>query len=102
MERIISLALSDCSIDSSRKGSSLAQRLTDFRRLVPSPATINLRLAAVRRIAYEAADAGLLSPELRIQRYGIRGRNLRAKRITIPRPSSVTMHAYVLRHPVCS
>ena len=32
------------------------------RRL--SPATINLRLAAVRRLAYEAADIGLLSPEL--------------------------------------
>src|SRR4051794_22936186 len=29
-----------------------------------APATINLRLAAVRRIAYEAADADLLSPEL--------------------------------------
>jgi hypothetical protein len=29
-----------------------------------TPATINLRLAAVRRIAYEAADAGLLSSEL--------------------------------------
>jgi integrase len=29
-----------------------------------APATINLRLAAVRRIAFEAADAGLLSPEL--------------------------------------
>jgi integrase len=29
-----------------------------------APATINRRLAAVRRIAYEAADAGLLSPEL--------------------------------------
>jgi hypothetical protein len=29
-----------------------------------APATINLRLAAIRRIAYEAADAGLLSPEL--------------------------------------
>ena len=29
-----------------------------------APATIYLRLAAVRRIAYEAADAGLLSPEL--------------------------------------
>ena len=28
-----------------------------------APATINLRLAAVRRVAYEAADAGLLSPE---------------------------------------
>ena len=29
-----------------------------------APETINLRLAAVRRIPYEAADAGLLSPEL--------------------------------------
>ncbi len=29
-----------------------------------APATINLRLAAVRRVAYEAADAGRLSPEL--------------------------------------
>src|SRR5436190_15990183 len=28
-----------------------------------APATINLRLAAVRRVAYEAADAGLPSPE---------------------------------------
>jgi integrase len=26
--------------------------------------TINLRLASLRRLAYEAADAGLLSPEL--------------------------------------
>ena len=29
-----------------------------------APATIDLRLAAVRRIANKAADAGLLSPEL--------------------------------------
>ena len=29
-----------------------------------APATINLRLAAVRRLAFEAADSGLLSPEL--------------------------------------
>ena len=28
-----------------------------------APGTINLRLAAVRRLAYEAADSGLLSPE---------------------------------------
>jgi hypothetical protein len=28
------------------------------------PSTINLRLAAVRRLAYGAADAGLLSPDL--------------------------------------
>jgi hypothetical protein len=32
------------------------------RRLAPG--TINGRLAAVRRLAYEAADSGLLSPEL--------------------------------------
>jgi len=32
------------------------------RRLAPS--SINLRLAAVRRLAYKAADTGLLSPEL--------------------------------------
>src|SRR3954447_12202906 len=29
-----------------------------------APTTINLRLAAVRRVTYEAADSGLLSPEL--------------------------------------
>src|SRR5246127_4623730 len=29
-----------------------------------APTTINLHLAAVRRVAYEAADSGLLSPEL--------------------------------------
>ena len=29
-----------------------------------APGTMNVRLAAVRRLAYEAADAGLLSPEL--------------------------------------
>ena len=29
-----------------------------------APGTINVRLAAVRRLGYEAADAGLLSPEL--------------------------------------
>jgi integrase len=29
-----------------------------------APATINVRLAAVPRLAYEAADSGLLSPEL--------------------------------------
>jgi site-specific recombinase XerD len=34
----------------------------EARRLAPS--TINVRLAAVRRLAYEAADSGLLSPEL--------------------------------------
>lgn len=29
-----------------------------------APSTINVRLAAVRRLAYEAADSGLLSPDL--------------------------------------
>ena len=36
-----------------------------FSRETPyAPTTIDLRLAAVRRVAFEAADAGLLSPEL--------------------------------------
>src|ERR687884_167643 len=38
-----------------------------------APATINLRLAAVRRIAYEAADAGLLSPELAAGIHRVKG-----------------------------
>jgi site-specific recombinase XerD len=29
-----------------------------------APSTINLRLAAIRRLAYEASDSGLLSPDL--------------------------------------
>jgi hypothetical protein len=29
-----------------------------------APSTINVRLAAVRRVAYEASDTGLLSPDL--------------------------------------
>jgi hypothetical protein len=29
-----------------------------------APSTINLRLAAVRRLAYETSDSGLLSPDL--------------------------------------
>ena len=48
-----------------------------------APATINLCLAAVRRVAYEAADVGLLSPELAagirrvkgVRRLGIRTGN---------------------------
>src|SRR4051794_38680007 len=35
-----------------------------------APTTINLRLAAVRRVPYEAADPGLLSPALRMRRTG--------------------------------
>ena len=34
------------------------------------PGTVDVRLAAVRRLAYEAADSGLLSPELAA---GLRG-----------------------------
>jgi hypothetical protein len=40
---------------------------------------MNLRLAAVRRVAYEAADTGLLSPELAA---GI-GRVKSAKRVDV-------------------
>jgi hypothetical protein len=37
---------------------------TSLERRQYAPSTINLRLAAFRTIAYEAADPGLLSPEL--------------------------------------
>jgi hypothetical protein len=35
-----------------------------FEQKLYAPTTFNLRLAAIRRVAYEAADSGLLSPEL--------------------------------------
>jgi integrase len=37
---------------------------THLESIALAPATINLRLAAIRRLAYEASDSGLLSPEL--------------------------------------
>ena len=49
----------------------------ESRRL--SSSTINLRLAAVRRLAYEAADTGLLSPELEAGIRRVKG----AKRIGV-------------------
>ena len=38
-----------------------------------APGTINVRLAAVRRLAYEAADTGLLSPDLAAGIRGVKG-----------------------------
>ncbi len=67
--------------------------------------TINLRLAAVRRIAYEAADAGLLSPELAasirrvkgVRRLGVRLGNWltveEGRRLVAPRRGPVTRRA---------
>jgi integrase len=49
----------------------------ESRRL--APATINLRLAAVRRLAYEASDNGLLSPDLAASIRRVKG----AKRLGI-------------------
>src|SRR3954451_11396724 len=56
-----------------------------------APTTINLRLAAVRRVAYEAADSGLLSPELAagIRRVkGVRRIGIRLG-ISLPPPRAV-------------
>jgi site-specific recombinase XerD len=53
-----------------------------------APATINLRLAAVRRLAYEAADSGLLSPELAASIRRVRG----AKRLGIRLGNWLTAH----------
>src|SRR3954447_22395741 len=49
----------------------------ESRRL--SSSTINLRLAAVRRLAYEAADTGLLSPEVAARIGRVKG----AKRVGV-------------------
>jgi len=38
-----------------------------------APGTINVRMAAVRRLAYEAADSGLLSPELTVGIHRVKG-----------------------------
>jgi len=45
-----------------------------------APTTINLHLAAVRRVAYEAADSGLLSPELAAGIRRVKG----ARRLGVP------------------
>jgi site-specific recombinase XerD len=44
-----------------------------------APSTINVRLAAVRRLAYEASDTGLLSPELAAGIHRVKG----AKRLGV-------------------
>ena len=44
-----------------------------------APATINVRLAAVRRLAYEASDTGLLSPDLAARIRRVKG----AKRLGV-------------------
>src|SRR5215210_6822071 len=68
-----------------------------------APATINLRLAAVRRVAYEASDAGLLSPELAagirrvkgVRRLGVRTGNwLTAEQGSASSPSRRTRDPY--------
>ena len=73
-----------------------------LEQLQYAASTINLRLAAVRRLAYEAADSGLLSPELAagirrvkgVRRLGVRiGNWLIAKqaRALLESPSSETL-----------
>jgi len=46
-----------------------------------APSTINVRLAAVRRLAYEASDSGLLSPELAAGIRRVKGANRLGVRI---------------------
>jgi len=57
-----------------------------------APSTINVRLAAVRRFAYEAADTGLLSPELAAGIRRVKGAKRLGVRIgnwlTVERPRS--------------
>jgi len=71
----------------------------EVRRL--APATINLRLAAVRRLAYEASDNGLLTPDLLASIRRVKG----AKKQRSSAPGSETgLNALKapdsLRHPI--
>jgi len=51
------------------KGESVTRYRMHLESRGLAPGTVNLRLAAIRRLAYEGADSGLLSPE---QAAGIR------------------------------
>ena len=53
-----------------------------------APSTINLRLAAVRRLAYEASDTGLLSPDLAAGIRRVKG----AKRLGVRIGNWLTVH----------
>ena len=46
-----------------------------------APGTINVRMAAVRRLAYEASDSGLLSPELAAGIHRVKGVPKRGSRL---------------------
>ena len=73
-----------------------------------APSTINVRLAAIRRIAYEAADTGLLSPELvagirrvkGIKRFGqpvgnwLTAQQVQSKRLACPPPEQARRLPY--------
>ena len=66
----------------------------ESRRLAPG--TVNLRLGAVRRLAYEAADCGLLSPDLAagIRRVkGVKKLGVRAGNWLTPEQSQRLWHA---------
>src|ERR1700722_4395396 len=61
-----------------------------------APSTIHVRLAAVRRLAYEASDTGLLSPDLAAgirrvngaERLGVRNAHRRLQPAVQPRPAA--------------
>jgi hypothetical protein len=54
-----------------------------------APSTINLRLAAIRRLAYEASDCGLLSPDLAAGIRRVKG--VRRRRERRCRPGCIIM-----------
>ena len=54
-----------------QQNSSFAVSVLEERGLAPG--TINVRMAAVRRLAYEAADSGLMSPELAAGIHRVKG-----------------------------
>lgn len=53
-----------CDFFENRRQKWVTRYRMHLEQLGLAPSTINQRLAVVRRLAYEASDAGLLSPEL--------------------------------------
>jgi hypothetical protein len=68
------------------------------RRLAPG--TINVRLAAVRRLAYEAADTGLLSPDLAAGIRRVKGARKLGTRLGNWLTVDEARTLWQLRHPI--